>query len=106
MLRPLEITAGQLAIEQTSEEGNGRQGLAIKLSNVLHVAELAFTIKVGDTLPQEKSELGLIRVSAAEIAGVYFDEHSNGAGSAAAFCENAKARLDCIPCAETPVFAQ
>ena len=100
MLRPLEITAGQLVIEQTSEEGDGSQALTIKLRNLLHVAKLAFTIEVGDTLPQGKSEPGLIRVSAAEITeAVFFGEHSSGAGSVAAFCENAKARLDCIPCA-------
>ena len=100
VFQPLEITAGQSAIEEISEVRDGSQGLTIKLRNLLPGAKVAFTVDVDDTLPREKSQLGQIRVSGAEIAGAkVYGEHSSGAESAASFGDDVTVRLDRLPCA-------
>ena len=100
VFQPLEVTAGQSSIVSISDVRDGSQDLTLKLSSLSPGAKVAFTVDVDDTLPQGKSQLGQTRVSGAEIAGAkIYGEHDRGTELTASFGDDAKARLDRIPCA-------
>ena len=67
VFQPFELRDGEVQLVSGATVNDGERTLSVMITNLEPGLSASFTIDVDDTLPQ--SELGMIRVSGAEIAG-------------------------------------
>jgi len=67
VFQPFEVRSGDISLASGDQVLDGDRALAILISSLKPGETASFTIDVDDTLPE--SELGMIRVSDAEITG-------------------------------------